>query len=74
MTDIATPIAASDERLFSELKQITVRADDEIAQVNQLMADGWRLVKIGQRSDATVYVLGRTAEKPKHSTGFLASD
>ncbi len=74
MTDIAPPIAASDEQPFSELKQITVRADDEIAHVNQLLAEGWRLVKIGERSDATVYVLGRRTDKPKHRTGFLAVD
>jgi len=63
-----------DERAFSELRQVTVRADDEIAQVNHLLADGWRLVKIGQRNDATVYVLGRMADKPRHRTGFLAVD
>ncbi len=74
MNDITPPIAAPDERPFSELKQVTVRADDEISQVNILLADGWRLVKIGQRSDATVYVLGRMADKPKHRTGFLAVD
>ncbi len=74
MNDITPPIAAPDERPFSKLKQVTVRADDEISQVNILLADGWRLVKIGQRSDATVYVLGRMADKPKHRTGFLAVD
>lgn len=74
MTDMATPIAVPDERILSELKQITVRADAEIDRVNELLAEGWRLVKIGQISDATVYVLGRTADKPKHRTGFLAED
>lgn len=74
MTDITPPLAAPDEQPFSELKQITVRADDEIAQVNALLAEGWRLVKIGQLSDATVYILGRRADKPKHRTGFLAVD
>ena len=74
MTESITPVAPSDERPFSELKQITVRADDEIAQVNQMLAEGWRLVKIGQRSDATVYVLGKIEEKKRARTGFLAAD
>ncbi len=74
MPDIATPIAASDESPFSELKQVTVRGDEEIAQVNALLADGWRLVKIGHISDATVYVIGKTEEKKRAKTGFLAAD
>jgi hypothetical protein len=74
MTESATPVVAPDERLFSELKQVTLRADDEIAQVNALLAEGWRLVKIGHISDATVYVLGKTEEKKRARTGFLAAD
>ena len=74
MTDITTPVAAPEERLFTELKQVTVRADDEIAQVNALLVDGWRLVKIGHISDATVYVLGKTEEKKRARTGFLTAD
>jgi hypothetical protein len=31
-------------------------------------------VDIGHRPDATVYVLGRVEDKPKHRTGFLAAD
>jgi hypothetical protein len=74
MTDTAVPIAAPEDRPFSELKQVTLRADDEIAQVNALLAEGWRLVKIGHISDATVYVLGKTEEKKRARTGFLAVD
>lgn len=74
MSDIAVPIATPDERSFGELKQITVRADDEITQVNALLAEGWRLVKIGHISDATVYVLGKTEEKKRAKTGFLTAD
>ncbi len=74
MTDTAIPVAAPDERFFSELKQVTVRADDEIAQVNALLAEGWRLAKIGHISDATVYVLGKTEEKKRAKTGFLTAD
>ena len=74
MNDNAMPIAAPDERLLSELKQVTVRTDAEIAQVNALLAEGWRLVKIGHISDATVYVLGKTEEKKRAKTGFLAAD
>lgn len=74
MPESATPVVAPDERLFSELKQVTVRTDDEIAQVNALLAEGWRLAKIGHISDATVYVLGKTEEKKRARTGFLAAD
>jgi hypothetical protein len=74
MTDTAVPIAAPEDRSFSELKQVTLRADDEIAQVNALLAEGWRLVKIGHISDATVYVLGKTEEKKRARTGFLTVD
>ena len=74
MSEITPPTAAPDERLFSELKQITVRADAEIAQVNALLAEGWRLVKLGHISDATVYVLGKTEEKKRAKTGFLIAE
>jgi ribulose bisphosphate carboxylase small subunit len=63
MTDTAVPIAAPEDRSFSELKQVTLRADDEIAQVNALLAEGWRLVKIGH-----------TEEKKRARTGFLAAE
>lgn len=74
MSDLPTPTVAADEPGFHQLKQVTVRADDEITQVNTLLADGWRLVRIGHISDATVYVLGKTEEKKRVRTGFLAAD
>jgi hypothetical protein len=74
MTDIQTPMAVSGERQYTQLRQVTVTQDEQIAHVNELLADGWRIVDIGQRPDSTVYVLGRLEDKPKHSTGFLAAD
>jgi hypothetical protein len=71
MTDVVpTPTVMRDSE-FRQLKQVTVREDDEIKKVNDLLADGWRVLSIGQRSDATVYVLGRTEEKQRTRTGFL---
>ncbi|MGQ9490648.1 MAG: hypothetical protein ACUVR4_10360 [Anaerolineae bacterium] len=72
MPDILTPtIAPEDGPAVRQLKQVTVRNDDEIEAVNQLLAEGWRLIGIGQRPDATVYVLGREEKKQKPRTGFL---
>jgi hypothetical protein len=70
MTDVPTPTVMRDSE-FRQLKQITIREDDDIARVNELLADGWHVLSIGQRSDATVYVLGRTEEKQRARTGFL---
>jgi hypothetical protein len=74
MTDMQTPVAVSGERYYTQLCQVTVTEDEQITRVNGLLADGWRIVDIGQRPDATVYVLGRPEDKPKHGTGFLAAD
>lgn len=74
MSDILTPAVSPEEPGFRQLKQVTVRGDDEIEAVNQLLADGWRVVSIGQRVDATVYVLGRVEKKQKPRTGFLQTD
>ena len=74
MTDMPTPMVSPGERQFTQLHQVTVRGDDEIAAVNQLLAEGWRILHIGQRPDATVFVLGRMEEKQKHRTGFLTTD
>jgi hypothetical protein len=70
MTDMTTPTIVRDSD-YRQLKQITIREDDDIAKVNELLADGWRVLSIGQRSDATVYTLGRTEEKQRTRTGFL---
>jgi len=74
MTDMQTPVAMSGERQYTQLCQVTVTEDEQTARVNELLADGWRIVDIGHRPDATVYVLGRMEDKPKHRTGFLTSD
>ncbi len=72
MSDVFMPtVAAENGPVVRQLKQVTVRADDEVEAVNRLLADGWRLVSIGHRSDATVYVLGREEKKQKPRTGFL---
>ncbi len=70
MTEPTTPVIMRDSEI-SQLKQVTVREDDDIARVNELLAEGWRVLSIGQRSDATVYVLGRPEEKQRTRTGFL---
>ncbi|PKO21817.1 MAG: hypothetical protein CVU38_12550 [Chloroflexi bacterium HGW-Chloroflexi-1] len=67
-------MATPGERDLTQLRQITVASDEEIASVNQLLADGWRLVSIGYRPDGVVYVLGRAEERPRHRAGFLAAD
>jgi ribulose bisphosphate carboxylase small subunit len=75
MTDtISAPVAPLHERQFTRLTQITVVSDDQISAVNQLLAEGWRLVSIGYRNDATVYVLGWREDKPKPRAGFLAQE
>jgi hypothetical protein len=74
MTDMQTPTAISGEPQYTQLCQVTVSEDEQIGRVNELLADGWRIVDIGHRPDAAVYVLGRVEEKPKHRAGFLAAD
>jgi len=69
-----TPSIASEEIAFKQLRQVTVEADDRIEDVNQLLADGWKLITIGHTAQATVYVLGRSEEKPRRSTGFVPND
>jgi hypothetical protein len=74
MTDVQAPMTIAGEMQYTQLCQVTVADDEQIARVNDLLASGWRIVDIGHRSDVTVYVLGRLEDKPKHSTGFLAVD
>ena len=71
MTELSTPVAAPAERPFTQLCQVTITNDEQISGINQLLADGWRLVEVGFRQDSTVYVLGRTDEKPRNRAGFL---
>jgi hypothetical protein len=74
MAEVTTPTVSIDERSFSRLRQVTVEADERIEEVNQLLADGWKLISIGHTAGATVYVLGHMEEKPKRSTGFVPSE
>jgi hypothetical protein len=74
MNDMQTPVAMPGEQQYTQLCQVTVTEDEQVARVNELLVDGWRIVDIGQRPNATVFVLGRREEKPKHRTGFLAGD
>jgi hypothetical protein len=60
----------NNENGFKQLRQVTVRDDEEISKVNTLLGEGWRVVSIGHRADATVYVLGREEEKQRHRAGF----
>jgi len=73
MAELRTPIVSPGKPTFTELCQVTITNDEQISSVNRLLAEGWQLVHIGQRSDATVYVLGQMANEPKHHTGFLAT-
>ncbi len=72
--NIPTPVAPSGERPFAKLTQVTVTSDDGIEAVNRLLADGWRLVSIGFRADAVIYVLGWREEKAKPRAGFLTQE
>ena len=69
-----TPTVVPGEPQFAELRQVTVKTDEEIAAVNQLIAEGWRLISIQSLADAVVYVLGRIEKKSKRATGFLTTD
>lgn len=56
----------------AEIKQVTVAADAEIGTVNDLLAQGWKLLHIGQQANSTIYVLGRPSEQSRRRPGFLA--
>jgi hypothetical protein len=73
MADMTPPtVTPREDEDVRQLKQVTVREDSEIETVNQFMADGWRLVTVGHRADAMVYVLGRSADRrQKGRAGFL---
>ncbi len=65
-----TLMAVPPEKQFAKLRQVTVHGDEEIENVNQLLGDGWRLISIGYRPDATVFVLGQMEEKHRARAGF----
>lgn len=68
------PMAAIGDRKFTRLQQVTISDDNQIESVNQLLSDGWQVLAVGFRPEATVYVLGRMDEKRKHRAGFLADN
>jgi hypothetical protein len=74
----ATPpvVTVTPERQYARLCQVTIHADEEIEKVNQALTEGWRLISVGYRPDATVFVLGQLEEKAKRrgSFSFLHSD
>lgn len=73
MADMTPPtVSPREDEDVRQLKQVTVREDEEIETVNQLLADGWRLMTVSHRGDAMVYVLARSADrKQKGRAGFL---
>jgi hypothetical protein len=73
MESITVPNESPSAGPLAEIKQITVADDDNVAAVNALLADGWRLVHVGHTTQHTVYVLGRPAQASKRRTGFVAT-
>ena len=74
MVTIPTAMGPTSEMLFTELRQLTITSDDQIGEVNDLLAQGWRLIDVGYRAEATVYVVGRFEERTRHRAGFLAAE
>lgn len=74
MSEMPTPTIVAGEQNFRQLRQVTIREDEEISRVNELLVEGWRVLSIGHRADATVYVLGRSEEKQRSRAGFLQKD
>ncbi len=70
-TSVTPPMVPSRDKTIAKLYQVTISNDEEISKVNQLLADGWRVMSIGYHANATVYVLARTEDKPKHRPGFV---
>ena len=74
MADIQPTMVLSGDKAVTQLYQVTIDEDEQISKVNAMLAEGWRLISIGYHSRATVYVLGRTEEKPRHRPGFVSAD
>ena len=72
MEPIPIPTEDSPFGPFTELKQVSVAADEEISVVNALLQDGWRLLHVGHTNKHTVYVLGRPPQESRRRTGFVA--
>lgn len=72
METIEIPVEDAVLARVTEIKQVSVSADSEIDAVNELLAEGWRLVHIAHLSDRIVYVLARPVERGRRRAGFLA--
>jgi hypothetical protein len=70
---VTPPMIPSRDKAIAKLCQVTVANDEEISKVNQLLTDGWRVMSIGYHANATVYVLARTEDKPRHRPGFVTA-
>ncbi|HIC89669.1 MAG TPA: hypothetical protein EYP04_09755 [Anaerolineae bacterium] len=55
------------------IRQITITHDEEVEAVNELLANGWRLLHIGHTQTGTVYVLGKPREAVKRRAGFFSA-
>ncbi len=73
-TSVTPPMVPSSEKTIAQLRQVTVTADEEISKVNDLLREGWRVMSIGYHREATVYVLARTEDKPRHRPGFVTRE
>ena len=51
MNEMPTPTVTRDSE-FKQLKQVTVREDEDIAKVNDLLTEGWRVLSIAALPDA----------------------
>ena len=70
MENITVPADNATSGPLSEIKQISVAADEDVSAVNALLADGWKLLHVGHTSQHTVYVLGKPPQAAKRRTGF----
>lgn len=71
MESITIPVDGTQIGPLAEVKQVSVGADNAVAPVNELLADGWKLLHIGHAGAQTVYVLGKPPAQTKRSTGFV---
>ncbi len=72
-TSVTPPMVPNRDKTIAKLCQVTVANDEEISKVNGLLSDGWRVMSIGYHANATVYVLARTEDKPRHRPGFVTA-
>ena len=71
MESITVPVDDTQIGPLAEVRQVAVGTDNDVAPVNELLANGWKLLHIGHAGEHTIYVLGKPPAQPKRSTGFL---